>query len=64
MHRSEGFPAQDISFLRVVLPGQDQMEIVLGKLSPPPSSSSLGNPGRHSGPETITRGVPKVLGSW
>ena len=29
--------------------------------TPPPS---LGNSGRHSGQETIIRGVPEVLGSW
>ena len=40
------------------------MERVLGKsLPPPPPWLSLGNPGRHSGQETIIRGFPKVLGS-
>ena len=64
-HRSEGFPARDIWFLGVIVPGQDQMERVLGKPpSPSPPSPSLGNSCRHSGQETMITGFPKVLGSW
>ena len=61
LSRSEGFPARDIWFLGVILPGQDQMERVLGK--PPPPSPSLGNSCRHSGQETMIAAFPKVLGS-
>ena len=35
--RSEGFPARDIWFLGVILPGLDQMQRVLGTSPPPPS---------------------------
>ena len=56
--RSEGFPARDIWFLGVILPGHDQMERVLGK--PPSPSPSLGNSGRHSGQETIFEGKDRL----
>ena len=40
LHRSEGFPARDIWFLGVILPGLDQMQRVLGTSPPPPPPSS------------------------
>ena len=40
-HRSEGFPARDIWFLGVILPGLDQIPRFLGT-SPPPSPPSVG----------------------
>ena len=51
-YRSEGFPARDIWFLGVVLPGLDQMQKVLGTSPPLPSPSppSFALPGWAAAP--------------